>query len=468
MSTQASQTRRPARRRVPFDLRMVWTWDHSTNWMPGAFGSQNMGASNVYTKRAETFLVDYMRLIDFLSENGFDAVGIAGFFRDAHGGEQSARTIAEYGLKKGVKVMPIFGLCGYGGIYYEGNHRYSLEKFLADHPELIGVKEDGSPMIYDFGLCGPKPVRHACPSRKEVLEFVAEGIHWVTKHFPIAGMLVETGDTGTCQCSRCRDRRTIPAQAISTEDMVMYYHRCAEAAKVANPEVMMILETYAHFAKGGPDGPLRFGRRLSENDRKQVARFPPACAVQWYADLGLGTDVCLKIHCKEEDAFGWDHTDQSPYPELNIMRTHYSSNWGSFRHDLAIEDIRMLVVKCFESGVRGISMFGESAADHPTDYLNYRAFQYFSAAYPIRSVAEFMRDEAAAILGGVDKAQRFVEIFRSEDCSEAVIDEIRRICSGEKVAVFLRWAWLGRWVQRARVVKEFREKLNVPPDALFN
>ncbi len=69
----------------PFDLRLAWTWDHLTNWVPRAWGTQNTGASNPYTKRLGTFLADYVRLIDFLAANGFNAVCIIGIFRDAHG-----------------------------------------------------------------------------------------------------------------------------------------------------------------------------------------------------------------------------------------------------------------------------------------------------------------------------------------------------------------------------------------------
>lgn len=409
----------------PFELKLAWTWDHSTNWVPRAWGSQNAGASNPYTKRPATFVADYVRLIDFCAENGFNGVCVTGFLRDSHGGEDYAMRVAEYGVERGVRVLPVVGLCAYGGIYYEGDHEYSLEEFLIEHPDCIAVNENGEPATRPLGLFGPKVVYHACPSRKEVLDFVAESVHWAMDTFPIAGMEIETTDLGVCQCPDCRERRQLPAHGFSTEDMVPFYSACVAAARAANPEALMILETYAHFARGGRPGAPVFGRRLCKDNLAQIARFPQGCAAQWYAGLGLGKEAAVKIRCPEDDAFEWDAADRSPYQGLNIMRTDGGTQWASFRHDLFVKELREMIVRSAASGVQGISVFGECAADHPTDYLNYRAFDYFSQTLLVRSMEQFMADEAAPALGGEDRAYRFFEIFQNEECSDATVDEVR-------------------------------------------
>ena len=63
-----------------------WSWDHSTNWKKNEYGKQVCGANNPYTKKSESFLDDYKRLITWASENGVDTVGVAGLLRDGHGG----------------------------------------------------------------------------------------------------------------------------------------------------------------------------------------------------------------------------------------------------------------------------------------------------------------------------------------------------------------------------------------------
>ncbi len=443
----------------PFELRLAWTWDHSTNWVPRAWGSQNAGASNPYTKRPGTFLADYVRLIDFLAANGFNAVCIIGFFRDAHGGEDYARRIADYGLAKGVKVLPMVGLCSYGGIYYEGDHKHGLDTFLRNHPDCIAVNDKGEPDVRPLGLFGPKVVTHACPSKKEVLEFIAESVHWAIKTFPIAGMEIETSDLGVCQCKQCKERRQLPSLGFSIEDMVMYYDACVAAARTAKPDALMVLETYAHFARGGQSEPPVFGRRLTPPQLAQIAKFPPGCAVQWFAGLGLGTAAAVKIRCKESDAFDWDKKDRSPYPGLNVMRTDAGTQWASFRHDLFVEELREMIVRSIGSKVRGISMTGECAAENPTDYLNYRAFHYFSQTVPVRSMDDFLADEAGPYLGGQGKARRFFEIFQKQEYSEKIIKEIQKIGSGLPADIYLRWAWLAQWLQQTQVRKEAQAKI---------
>jgi hypothetical protein len=120
-----------------------WTWDHSTNWMLDDPGLQNNGCYNRYFKRPGTFVEDYRRLTDLAAGLGIKGITVAGFLRDSHGGVESAKRVAAYAASRGVAVMPCIGTNWYQGPYYEGDHRYNLGVFLAQHPDARMLQKDG-------------------------------------------------------------------------------------------------------------------------------------------------------------------------------------------------------------------------------------------------------------------------------------------------------------------------------------
>ena len=74
--------------------RLLWTWDHSTNWYLEQVGLQEIGALNYYSKPSGGFLEDYQRLIDFMSLHRVGGVTIYGFLRDNHGGIEAAQELS--------------------------------------------------------------------------------------------------------------------------------------------------------------------------------------------------------------------------------------------------------------------------------------------------------------------------------------------------------------------------------------
>lgn len=67
---------------------------------------------------------DYSRLIDFMSLHRISGVTIYGFLRDNHGGIESVQALYRYAAERGVRILPRVGINAYGGIYWEGDHRY--------------------------------------------------------------------------------------------------------------------------------------------------------------------------------------------------------------------------------------------------------------------------------------------------------------------------------------------------------
>ena len=149
--------------RIPY--RIFWTWDHSTNWCMHEKGSQNSGVANPYTKQPEFFEMDYRRAVDWCASHGMDAVGIVGLLRDSHGGVDSVRRLCGYARERGIRIYAIAGLYAYGGIYYEGDHPYSLNRYFEKNPGAVGKQEDGSPLIVTYrGRMGYKDEPQGCPS----------------------------------------------------------------------------------------------------------------------------------------------------------------------------------------------------------------------------------------------------------------------------------------------------------------
>ena len=60
---------------------------------------------------------------------------------------ESLETLVKHGKEKRVRVAPGVGVNCYGGVYYEGEHEFSLEVLLRKHPEYAAVDESGNFMV---------------------------------------------------------------------------------------------------------------------------------------------------------------------------------------------------------------------------------------------------------------------------------------------------------------------------------
>ena len=163
---------------------------------------------------------DYTALLRWCGRHHIDAVVVWGLLRDCHGGLESAKRLCDVAAKENVRLLCGVGLNAYGGVYYEGNSPYNLERHLEAHPELSAVDAEGNQLSFTIdangtktpittkGMPGPRGFYQACPSRRENQDFMAESLAWLFKNLPLGGVQMETGDTGICQCKLCRDRRT--------------------------------------------------------------------------------------------------------------------------------------------------------------------------------------------------------------------------------------------------------------------
>ena len=383
--------------------RIFWTWDHCTNWSLNQAGNQNCGSGNAYTKHPELFLQDYKRMVDWCAENRVDAIGIVGLLRDRHGGVETARELCAYAREKGIFVYIIAGLYAYGGMYYEGGHKYCLDRFLEKNPECAARDEQGR--VYHHHCYSPaggtSSTTCGCPSNPLMKEYILESLDWLFRTIPeLGGIQMEVGDVGTCKCPECLAKRNQHEKSgsISFDSMTRIYPDAAKAVLSVSPDAWVICETYHHFMPVQIDEGA-FGRGVSEESLQKLTALPEKCFLQWVCDRPIRENF-------------WDDSVRiSPILKnyRHIMRAHFGTYWSGWtRAALAVENIRKQCRQSYLSGLHGVSLFGESSPFHPNTEFNYLAMVYFSEN-PMATLDDFTGSVMAERLGGKALAEKYLE-----------------------------------------------------------
>ncbi len=358
----------------PLPYRLLWTWDHSTNWDPAQPGGQEEGCGNPYTKPAEAFLSDYTRLIDCMADLDLNGLIVWGFLRDAHGGVQAAQRLCDYARRKNVRILPGVGVMAYGGFYYQGDHEFSMAKWIERYPEMSAVDENGQPYNWTaFPPDGPH-MQVLCPSRSANVEWNLNGLRWLIDNFDIGGINYETGDYAVCHCDLCRDKKAgvnvlspgKPADKInvSFDTMAHVYPLLMDQAHTLKPDLWQVYSTYCGYRSD-----------MAQAVRRFLDPIPQYAICQW-----------TLTHMLDDDHdFPWE--DDLLFPARhNVGFFHQGSQWfaalggkGPFgRYDPVIETIQKAAAKGSRAGLEGLVTHGEVAADHPAWTQNYRAFSHFT------------------------------------------------------------------------------------------
>lgn len=180
---------------------LLWTWDYRMRWSSTKRPVTRALGGVPYLWGRDEFVEDYRALFEAASAAEVDAVVVWGFLRDSHGGQGAAWQLMDRARAAGVRVMPGIGVAAYGGLYWEGEHRYSLEAWLKEYPEFAAIDAEGERMLRGIG--GRKN-SIACPSKKATLEWTLEGLRWLCANFDIGGVEFQTSDEAVCQCSECQ------------------------------------------------------------------------------------------------------------------------------------------------------------------------------------------------------------------------------------------------------------------------
>ncbi|HQK95234.1 MAG TPA: twin-arginine translocation signal domain-containing protein [Armatimonadota bacterium] len=428
----------PVAEQGPIRSRFLWTWDHCTTWALNRAGGHDMGASNDYGRTTESFIADYSSALRWCGKHGIEGIVVWGLLRDRHGGLESVKRLCEVAKESGTKLLAGVGLNAYGGVYYEGNSPWSLEQHLKANPELYGIDAKGERMIFDFGFAGQKLCHHACPSRPENQEYAAESLRWLMETTDIDGVQMEAGDTGVCQCPTCKARRRHPVSGFSWEDMALIYAKATEAIRSVRPEATVIVETYSHpQPHENPEEAPGFGGGAPEWAGECLAQFPEGVFVQWVCDQYIAPTRARE----------WTDAGRPPAgPRRHIMRAHMGTYWHRYRDELAIDWIAEMAGRSATHGFDALSIFGESSPFHAGSELNYLALaDYGSDSNPACELSSFLDRVAAPLLGGPERARRFLEIARLIDHREQIPEALadgRRIAADLSGRPAQRWTWL--------------------------
>jgi len=416
-------------RRIP--TRMFWNWDHSTTWCENVPGSQNFGVGNAYTKKGEFFEKDYRRVIDWCAAHDMQAICVAGLVREIHGGLdlkmknfrnpkfgiEATRRICGYAQEKGVRICIIGGLFAYGGAYYEGDYRYSLDRFLEANKNCMARNEWGEPHYAEFLTHGGTKVEpQGCPSSQKLKDFVVESYAQLFRDVPeLGGIQMEAGDNGVCQCDVCKERRGKRAakECMSLEDMASIYPRVCAAVRSVNRDSLVIAETYHHFL-----------------DKSCQIFFEDPPGKDAAALFSMPKDVYWQWKCDEKlDKAEWPEGAALP-PEMrkfhNVMRSHAATQWWGGRDSFDVDKIRRQCYYSSLSGIDAVSMFGEVSPFHANAEFNYLALQYF-ADTPDAPMDAFAADVMAPRLGGVDRAGDWLAWARLEHDAAKIPDATAKI-----------------------------------------
>jgi len=442
-----------------------WTWDHSTNWMLDDPGMLNWGCNNTYMKNPETYLTDYRRLTDMAAGLGVKGILIWGFIRDSHGGIDYAKRVADYAAANGVAIMPGVGTNHYGGIYYEGNHKYNLETFAAKYPDARQVTRNGD-----------RHPRAICPSYPGFVEWQHEAVQWLFKEFAIGGANLENGDFGVCYCPRCKEIGKDWVKGEPAFWMHQYYGYNPVLRLLADQldDKLITWATYKGFLPGKPDPTIRHGRNaFMECDKPAlIDKLPSNAMCQWtltgmlkgeqpplleYLDNGAPEEIL--------DHERWPKGIKPP-TKRSVGFMHQGSQWvGVNRYQLIIGYIKQACLRAYRAGMEGVSIHGEVSSVNVTWALNYLAYSHF-IHWPEDSLRDFGRKTLSQVLGSEDEGEAFVELLahigtgwlKPEQVTE--VDRRKRalrplVSRGSELTRWRFWDWMHH------LVKDIKEPYTV-------
>ncbi|MCP4383268.1 MAG: hypothetical protein GY798_17930, partial [Hyphomicrobiales bacterium] len=426
--------------------------DHSTNWQLSQVGHQEIGVFNPYGKPPGGFLADYTRLVDFCSRNRIAAIVIYGFLRDTHGGIDAAQELCRYGKERGVRIIPGIAIGAYGGVYWEGDHPYNLATWLRKNPQFAATMEKGvgfqlADLSFPLNFPRSDYTLSACPSAPETIEWMEEGVAWLTETFDIGGINIESGDYGVCGCERCIARRANADEAArrvsdhgdswSHTDMAENFPRLYRVAKERKPDLWMYCE-------------MQWDNLLDPVAGAAQSSLPRGGIYQHTANRTFWNRL--------KGELGRDYVQALP-TRPNVLRCQFACQWNgderTERYALNARVFAEMASFVDKVGMDGLTVWGEPSAYLASAELSYLAFARVSWD-PSLTWNRFVEETLAPRLGGPEAAKRFVAIAEEIDANQTLpVDRLSALRAEALAAaaagesdIGRRWLTLGEQIAR--------------------
>ena len=434
--------------------RTFWTWDHSTNWELSQIGQQEIGVFNPFQKPPGGFLADYQKLVDFCSKNRIGGIVIYGFLRDSHGGIEAAQALCRYANERGVRIIPGIAIGAYGGVYWEGKHKYNLSTWLKANPQHAATMEKDigfqiADLAFPLNFPDSDYTVSACPSAPETIEWMEEAVAWLAETFEIGGINIESGDYGVCGCERCvarrandeeRARRVDPhGDSWSHTDMAKNFPRLYRAAKAKREDLWIYCE-------------MQWDNLLDPVAAEAQTRLPRGAIYQHTVNRSFWKR--LRTELKPE------YVAALP-TQPNVLRCQFACQWNgderTERYAFNARAFADLSTRSAELNMDGLTVWGEASDYFATVELSYLAFARFGWE-PTLTWETFAADELAPRLGGGDLADRFIAIAEEVDANRVLPVPRLVELQGEALRVMAalegeparRWLTLGEQIARRR------------------
>ena len=356
-----------------FRYRWFWNWDHRMDWGgAGCIGSV-MGGGGTFSKEPEAFLADFKRCVDYTADHKFNGLIIWGFLRDTHGGVEASQELCRYARERGVRILPGVGTSGYAGYYFEGNHPYNAHTWLAEHPELRAIDENG------------KPKNAPCPSKKANQEWLDDGAQWLFNTFDISGVNLEMGDFFVCHCDDCKKARAaIPSDEPDYyKDMAISHSVTLRKMRALAPDAWLSYATYTGYTAEMMHEPPRF-----------LSIIPEDAVCQWTL-TGM--------------ARNWP-ADVRPMARHNLGYLHWCNRSTHTEDDFYLERVRAICRQADAAGFEGLDTYGELSPERPNVELFYLAWEAFLWD-PEMTIEEFAKERLARLYGGEGPARKLLELL---------------------------------------------------------
>lgn len=432
--------------------RSYWTWDHSTNWELSQIGQQEIGVFNPYQKPPGGFLADYRRLVDFCSRNRIGGIVVYGFLRDSHGGIDAAQELCRYGNERGVRIIPGIAIGAYGGVYWEGNHKFNLATWLKANPQHAATMNQGigfriADLAFPLNFPHSDYTLTACPSAPETMAWMEEAVSWLAETFEIGGINIESGDYGVCDCKRCVARRANDAEAArrgdahgdswSHTDMAENFPRLYRAAKSKRPDLWIYCE-------------MQWDNLLDPVAVEAQKKLPRGAIYQHTANRSFWNRLRTELEP--------DYVASLP-TQPNVLRCQFASQWNgderTERYAFNARAFADMASRGAELGMEGLTVWGEASDYLATVELSYLAFARFSWDPTLKWEA-FVATELAPRLGGQSHAERFVLIAEELDANQVLPIARLQDLQGEALAAMVgltreparRWLTLTEQIAR--------------------